>query len=145
MEIYNDPANRSIADFFGSPSMKIIDGEVRSIDGQPHFVAPSLTVPLTRFGDLHSKDVALGIRPEQIQLLPQGPYSAAIDLIEPLGKDTLLYLVDYAAGRMRPLILIVDGGFEGELGERLSFKFPEDKIYLFEESGERIRQSHSRE
>jgi ABC-type sugar transport system ATPase subunit len=139
MEIYNDPANRFIADFFGSPSMNIIDGEVRSINGQAHFGSGGLTVPLARFKDLRSEKVALGIRPEQIEIHPEGPYSAAINLVEPLGKDTLLYLVDYGAERLRPLILIVDGSFQGKIGDRLHFRFPESKVYLFTEEGERIR------
>jgi sn-glycerol 3-phosphate transport system ATP-binding protein len=69
LEIYARPASTFVASFIGSPPMNLI---------------PS------KRGD---RDVLLGVRPEHLEPCAQGDAAMTvdIDLIEPLGSDTLVY------------------------------------------------------
>src|SRR5678816_3833412 len=72
LKIYNEPANRFVAEFVGSPSMNFIEGEIR----EGTFVSDSMrivlrTSPVTR-------PVTIGIRPEHIQVLT-APQDGAIE------------------------------------------------------------------
>src|SRR6186997_2974996 len=69
LEIYAKPATTFVASFIGSPPMNLI--------------------PMKRDG----RDVLLGVRPEHLEPCAQGDASMTvdIDLIEPLGSDTLVY------------------------------------------------------
>ena len=92
-EIYTRPANRYVADFIGSPSMNLIEGQVA--DGQ--FRADGLTVPLEDYGfeAPHSGPAWFGVRPEHIAV---GDISGTSDtrldvtaeVVDPLGSDTLV-------------------------------------------------------
>src|ERR1044071_133457 len=70
MNIYNQPANRFVAEFVGSPSMSFIEGEIQAAT----FVSDSLRVPLSaeQLSKLsgHTR-LTMGIRPEHIQVLTE--------------------------------------------------------------------------
>ncbi|WP_089721654.1 ABC transporter ATP-binding protein, partial [Candidatus Entotheonella palauensis] len=65
LDIYHEPVSYFVADFFGSPSMNLIQG---AIEPRPHgvcFRAPSLTLELgPEFAHLKPAPMTLGIRPE---------------------------------------------------------------------------------
>ncbi len=95
-EIYNRPLNRYVADFIGSPSMNFFDGEIK--DG--NFRRGELVLPLSEyeFANAGSPDckAIMGIRPEHIATgdrVADMPFSTQIeiDLVEPMGSDTLVY------------------------------------------------------
>ena len=69
LEVYAKPATTFVASFIGSPPMNLI--------------------PVQRDG----RDVLLGVRPEHLEPSAQSDASMTvdIDLIEPLGSDTLVY------------------------------------------------------
>jgi sn-glycerol 3-phosphate transport system ATP-binding protein len=69
LEVYAKPATTFVASFIGSPPMNLI--------------------PSQRDG----RDVLLGVRPEHLEPCAQGDAAMTvdIDLIEPLGSDTLVY------------------------------------------------------
>src|SRR5436190_3835533 len=69
LEIYAKPATTFVASFIGSPPMNLI--------------------PTKRDG----REVLLGVRPEHLEPCAQGDATMTvdIDLIEPLGSDTLVY------------------------------------------------------
>ena len=46
MDIYSNPVSYFVADFFGSPSMNLVAGEVVAANGVPHFKAAVFSVPL---------------------------------------------------------------------------------------------------
>ncbi len=55
MEIYSQPATDFVADFFGSPSMNLIAGEIVGEDGAPHFRSPHISVALPEPFDLAAR------------------------------------------------------------------------------------------
>lgn len=143
MEIYSDPVNSFVADFFGSPSMNLIAGEVSYDGGAPSFRANGLAVRLPgRFNGVPPGRTTLGIRPEHVSAVPAGngatsDFELPVRLVEPLGKDTLLY---FDVGMERPFVTVSEGIAMAELdsGARLCLTLVRDKIFLFGADGLRI-------
>ncbi len=65
MEVHDSPANRFVAGFIGSPAMNFLD----------------------KLDD----DAVIGVRPQHV-LLGEGPHRARIDVIEPLGTESLVHM-----------------------------------------------------
>jgi len=145
MEIYSNPVNSFVADFFGSPSMNLLAGEVVRDAGACRFRCASggFQVGLPdRFNGLPSGPVTLGIRPEHVNAVPVGNGATSdmelpVRLVEPLGKDTLLY---FDLGTERPFVTVSEGIAMAELdsGARLGLTLARDKICLFGSDGQRI-------
>lgn len=102
-EVYDDPANRYVADFIGSPAMNFIPATLQSHDGD------GLTARLRSNGDVlefpvaaeaaqrlskNGRDeVVLGIRPEHVTpARADGPGTLAcpVNVVEPTGPDTFI-------------------------------------------------------
>ena len=91
IDIYNNPNSYFVADFFGSPSMNLISGEISNTDAGKVFQSLIFNVDLPKlFENSAPGSVTLGIRPEQIGISSSGDIKKKIYLVEPLGKDTLL-------------------------------------------------------
>ena len=96
-EIYNEPANKFVAGFMGSPPMNFIDCQV--VDNGLLITAQSdqihLSVPA--FEALKGRrDVILGLRPEMItEPKPVADeswvqsFKMGVDVVEPMGADTM--------------------------------------------------------
>jgi multiple sugar transport system ATP-binding protein len=142
MQIYSDPATDFVADFFGSPSMNLIAGEVGRDGGTPHFRSTRFSIGLPElFQEAAAGPVTLGIRPEHVRVRRDGAPAADIDLpvrlVEPLGKDTLLY---FDIGSERPFIVITEGLSMAEMdaGDRVGLTLTRDYLFLFGPDGRRI-------
>jgi ABC-type sugar transport system ATPase subunit len=137
MDIYSNPNSYFVADFFGSPSMNLLDGEIIS-KGDPSFKNDNIDVKIPKkFSGMISGKATLGIRPEHVKvMLDGGQVQDTIDLVEPMGKDTLLY---FSAGKERPFIVIVDGltSKSFKSGQKVGLDFPDDKVFFFDADGQR--------
>ncbi len=142
MEIYSNPATDFVADFFGSPSMNLIAGEVVYEGAQRRFQSTNISIVLPDpFNDLPSGAVSLGIRPENV-IVQRGAATAGdlnlpVRLVEPLGKDTLLY---FDVGSERPFIVVSEGltMAEMEAGDRVALTFARERIFVFGADGQRV-------
>ena len=144
MEIYSNPVSRFVADFFGSPSMNLLAGDVAGDNGAAVFRAGALTIPMPeRFKTVNSGPATLGIRPEHVAVWSgsNGGGKATIELpvrlVEPLGKDTLLY---FDAGTDRPFVAVTEGLSMAEVqaGARLGLYLEPRQIHMFGTNGRRI-------
>src|SRR5262249_30606107 len=149
-EIFAKPANLFVARFTGTPQMNLIpaapdgpvDGEVHQANGRStmRFRVNSDAIVLTLnpgVGNLPSNsNVTLGIRPRGIELIgePQ-PDSIVgeVDLVEPMGAETLLHVV----GPGRELRVIVDQHVNARVGERLNLRFKPGQTLIFDRSARR--------
>ncbi|OVE86360.1 ABC transporter ATP-binding protein [Natronolimnobius baerhuensis] len=146
---YNEPANRFVAGFIGSPSMNFAEGELVG-DGleTKHFrvdLDPA-DIPGVGMGDA----VTLGIRPEDVHLersadsIPDstGTISARTDVLEPMGDEVFVYLL-LAEGIERSmekdpsasadqLLMSVTPDTEIAEGEDVNVVLDRSKIHLFE-------------
>ena len=87
LELYETPANRFVAEFIGSPSINILDGEI-DMDGRLRLGGggTGLAVPAARA--ISPGPVKAGIRPEDMVASPDGPIRAKVRQVEHLGAET---------------------------------------------------------
>jgi multiple sugar transport system ATP-binding protein len=100
-ELYHAPASVFVATFIGSPSMNVLPGRVVLADaGCQLELADGIVLPVApavadRFELAHGQAVTVGLRPEAITQRTAKPASVpldvAVDLVEPLGAETLIY------------------------------------------------------
>ena len=84
LEVYETPRTLFAAQFIGSPAMNILDAEMRN--GNVLLNGVAVTESAVADGP-----VKLGIRPEHMELDPDGPIRVTVHLTEPLGANTLLH------------------------------------------------------
>jgi ABC-type sugar transport system ATPase subunit len=140
MDIYSNPVSYFVADFFGSPSMNLVAGEIVQDDGGPRFRSPPFDIALPgRFKATSPGKATLGIRPEHVGVGfgGNGDVELPVRLVEPLGKDTLLY---FDAGAERAFIAVTEGLAMAEVksGARVTLRFDPQWLYLFGTDGRRI-------
>jgi multiple sugar transport system ATP-binding protein len=138
-EIYDEPTNRFVAEFIGSPSTNMIDCVVERQDGEVTLSNEtfSLSLPEEMADDLDSNDgetVTLGVRPEHINPVPDGLFEAEITLIEPQGSlDTVFLTSDDLDIRA----LLEKGLVESE-NTTTGVDFSPEDAWLFGRDGERL-------
>ncbi len=143
MEIYSNPINYFVADFFGSPSMNLIAGEIVQANGALRFHSNFIDIPLpARFKAAKLGKGTLGIRPENVDLNGGGKsdLTLPVRLVEPLGKDTLLY---FDATGDRAFVAVSEGLRMADVavGERLALTLNDERLHLFEADGRRLSAS----
>ena len=138
LEIYHDPVSYFVADFFGSPSMNLIPGMVEETSEGRRFRGVSFTLDLPpTLAHAAPGPATLGLRPEHLSIQPYNhAIKAEVQLVEPLGKETLLYC-DY--GGDKPLIAIIDGTQMCHTGEQLELACDPGRLYVFGADGTRLR------
>lgn len=103
-----------MASFFGSPAMNLIAGEARRTPGGRAFAFGGRDIPLDGMGPIPDGPITLGVRPESVRLDGvAGGHRARVTLVEPLGKEALVYL-DHGSERL--LIAVADPAFRTEEG-----------------------------
>jgi ABC-type sugar transport system ATPase subunit len=131
--IYNDPHSMFVAEFFGVPSMNLVNGIIVSYESCAIFKGVGLTVPLK--GTYHGgeSEVMLGIRPSEVIVgeKDRGVGSGTVRSVEHLGEKNQIF-IDLGGVS---IIGITTPDVRPEQDERISVSFREDKIYLFEKDG----------
>ncbi|MFQ5894575.1 MAG: ABC transporter ATP-binding protein [Nitrospinota bacterium] len=101
MEVYRRPANQFVAGFIGSPAMNFLPARVRAADGRLFFEGKGFRVPVPPEGargveDFRDREVAFGVRPEDLRLDmgggAEGAFEAAVGIVQPVGSDIFLEL-----------------------------------------------------
>jgi multiple sugar transport system ATP-binding protein len=130
MNIYNQPANRFVAEFVGSPSMNFIEGELEG----GTFVSDSLRVPLSteQLSKLPGQSrLTMGIRPEHVQVLTEprdGAIAASVYVTELMGNETFVFL---SVGANR-LIARAPADFRAELESKVWLQLATEKAHFFD-------------
>jgi multiple sugar transport system ATP-binding protein len=89
-EVYRAPANRFVAGFIGTPSMNLVDGELRMDGTCWQFEAPGLSLPLGALDQKAEAGVAtLGARPEHVSL-GSGPLRGVVQIVEQTGHENIV-------------------------------------------------------
>ncbi len=129
MNIYNQPANRFVAEFVGSPSMNFVEGKIDA----GMFVSDALRIPLQH----ERSHLTIGIRPEHIQVLTEphdGAIPATIYVTELMGNETFVFL---SVGANR-LIARAPADFRAELESKVWITINTDKLHFFDQNQTRI-------
>ncbi len=98
-KVYDLPANRFVAGFFGTPPMNFLTGHLRCEKGAGFLDWAGGTVSLPSFPiDRTEKAIQVGIRPHDLSLEPLSPQSGCVltgrvSLLEPFGSRTDVHLI----------------------------------------------------
>jgi len=137
LQIYNRPASRFVAGFFGTPTMNFVEGTVELNGSGRHFCAPGLEQPLSDAvpAELAGRTVVLGVRSEHVLVGDGAALKGTVQLTEPLGDVTLVHF-DYG----QAVLLVAKAGPTTPLqpGSALSFRFATDYCHLFDADGTRL-------
>jgi multiple sugar transport system ATP-binding protein len=144
LELYNQPANLFVAGFIGSPPMNLLRGRLERAGAGLRFVENNerrsplqlaLPASLARTADAHvGKPVVLGIRPEDVRSPKASAghsgaeFTAAVELVEPMGAETFLYLTTGA----HALIARVEPTWQPPLGTDVRLTLDITKLHLFD-------------
>jgi multiple sugar transport system ATP-binding protein len=113
MELYNNPANRFVAGFLGSPAMNFFPAEM--VGGRKGTVA--------------------GVRPEHLRISETGRLSGTVVHVEKLGGDTNV-LVDI--GTEDNLTLRLFGQYDIKAEAKIALDFDDNHAFAFDQDGKRI-------
>src|SRR5881397_3166400 len=96
LELYNQPANRFVAGFIGSPAMNFANVQIGAENGglwaTGEGIRLKMPAPLAeRLGPCSGKEMTLGIRPEDLRIAGEGDpaemsIEAVVEVIERLGS-----------------------------------------------------------
>ena len=92
LDLYDQPANRFVAGFIGSPSMNFLPGKLARDGSASHIVLTDgtrLATPPDSAGT-DGQSVVLGTRPEHLTLVDSGGIPAKVVVMEPTGMDTFV-------------------------------------------------------
>jgi multiple sugar transport system ATP-binding protein len=139
-DIYNEPINRFVADFIGSPSPNLLDCEVREHDGTIELVNEIFTIEAAdeQREQLRGRDgeqVTYGIRPEYLTLSSDNPnFEAEIDVIEPLGDRDAVHL----SANGRSLSAVTSQGEIRRESRTTGINLRTEKSWIFDADGDRL-------
>ncbi|MGQ0708717.1 MAG: ABC transporter ATP-binding protein [Rhodoferax sp.] len=144
LQLYQQPANRFVATFIGSPTMNLLGAQVLETGMQGVRVqlgcGARALATVDGTGLQVGQSVELGLRPEHARLLGAGEappvdaltLDARIQLVEHLGESNLLYL---QLDDGQELVVRGDGSTPVRLGEAVIVCAPPQALYLFDAQG----------
>ena len=133
MELYENPANRFVGGFIGSPAMNFLPGKIVRQDGlalaceggDTLWPLPASYAPAAAMLD---RDLVLGVRPEHLLVAGDGPgLGSHLQVLESLGNETLAYFE--VAGRQ--ITARTPGGLSASVDQELHLGFDAEHIHLF--------------
>jgi multiple sugar transport system ATP-binding protein len=134
--IYTRPANRFVAEFIGTPSMNMIEGELRGGNGGSTFAGPGLTLALPNAAaPTEGGRATLGVRPEDIALVsPDAPGAIAgrVTVSELAGAERF-HFVEMGES---PIIVRTPASTVLHAGEAVALSFDPARLHLFAGTGE---------
>ena len=138
LDLYENPANRFVAGFIGSPAMNFIDGAVIERAGTLAISAPAagLHIPLPESARtlVDSGRIAVGVRPEDIYLEGAGDLprdvvyaEAVVDAVEPMGNEIFVY----ASAGSSELVARIEPDRLPAAEEKLRLVFDRARLHYF--------------
>ncbi|MGK7899788.1 MAG: ABC transporter ATP-binding protein [Xenococcus sp. (in: cyanobacteria)] len=139
LEIYNQPANRFVAEFIGSPPMNFLSVELVAPLTLQHSQF-TLTLPKTwqtYLKNYQHQSLILGIRPQHFQLSIPSKENLAltVDLVEALGNETYI-TAHFTQQPNSKIIASIPPDKIISAGDSIFLAIALDKIHLFDSETE---------
>jgi multiple sugar transport system ATP-binding protein len=138
LQLYNQPANKFVAGFIGSPAMNFAPVTVGQSDGVVYLENEGLKIKLPgmqaeRLRRNLGEQVTLGIRPEDLRVATSSDaseltFNAVVEVVEQLGSETLL---DLRVGR-DTMVAAVEPTARAKIQETLRLAINPDRLYFFD-------------
>ncbi len=119
-EVYDRPATRFVARFLGTPEINLL----------PTSAAPMLEASLAA----PAGAVEVGVRPEDLRLTEDGAPNATVEIVEPLGWETLCHL---RLGETRLVARLV-GDRAPQRGASVVVRADATRLHFFDGTGRRL-------
>ena len=136
LELFHRPANLFVAGFIGSPQMNFLPADVTgqtadsltlSVMGGSLTVATAAPAPSGR--------VTLGIRPDRLEIAPDGQLSGTIRLAERLGTENHLHIDLDTGGQV---VVITDGTHPARARDKVRLRIPPADAHVFDAAGKAL-------
>jgi len=140
LKLYNQPANKFVAGFIGSPPMNFFDVKVEIKHGleltNDHV---HLKYPQAKYNGIQKysgKTITMGVRPEHLDLISHGAgIQAKLDVSELMGSESYLYS---SVGDSQ-IVVRVQSNHKLKTGEIQNFTAQFENLHFFDpETGARI-------
>ncbi|MCW8128975.1 MAG: sn-glycerol-3-phosphate ABC transporter ATP-binding protein UgpC [Planctomycetota bacterium] len=142
LSLYDEPYNRFVASFIGTPAMNFLDGVLEAKGDALEFVGDGgeVRVPIgaemaKKLSDHAGKPIVLGIRPEHIHDEASGAavkaaakVTAKVEVVESLGDQKVVYFAQGA----HTFIGKLDAHVPVESGRPMCLIFDANKVHFFE-------------
>ena len=142
LELYNQPANRFVAGFIGSPAMNFAGVRIAAENGSLWATGDGIRLKIPaemtdRLGAQAGKEVTFGIRPEDLRVANGGDpaemsIEAVVEVIERLGSEILL---DVAIGP-GTMVAAVEPTVGAKVHERLRLAVNPNRLHFFDTESE---------
>jgi multiple sugar transport system ATP-binding protein len=142
LELYNEPANRFVAGFIGSPAMNFAEVRVAAENGSLWAESEGIRIKVPepiapRLGAYAGKELTLGIRPEDLRIAGDADskdlsFDAAVEVIERLGSEILL---DVAVGQTT-MVASVEPTVGAKVHEQLRLAINPHRLHFFDNETE---------
>jgi multiple sugar transport system ATP-binding protein len=137
-QMYDHPNNVFVAGFIGSPAMNLL---TIPLEGNTlKFGAAQVDVPREAAQEAGDRQVTVGIRPEDMDLVGEGQgLKTVVNVVEELGADAYVYGTAEVNGTEHQIIARVDGRKPPEKGASVHFAPIPGHLHLFStQTGERL-------
>ena len=138
LDLYNEPVNRFVAGFLGSPAMNFASVRIADEDGAVHAIGDGIRLKLplaiaARLQAYTGRDVTLGIRPEDLRVVSGEAanglgFDAVVEVVERLGSEILLD-VKVGAGSM---VAAVEPSVQAKVREQLRLALDPERLHFFD-------------
>ncbi|MBF9026171.1 MULTISPECIES: ABC transporter ATP-binding protein [unclassified Roseobacter] len=126
LELFNNPDNRFVAGFIGSPAMNFLKGEIAA--GGVALAAGG-HIPLgPRSGVGQGDAIELGIRPRDISIVKTGGVKGDVTEVEQLGSESYIF-VTLPSGE--PLVIHQAGQTDIAIGQTVAVKLAPEAVHIF--------------
>ena len=126
LELFNNPDNRFVAGFIGSPAMNFLKGEIA--EGGVALAAGG-HIPLgPRSGVGQGDAIELGIRPRDISIAKTGGVKGEVTEVEQLGSESYIF-VTLPSGE--PLVIHQAGQTDIAIGQTDAVKLAPEAVHIF--------------
>ena len=134
-ELYEHPDNKFVSEFIGTPTINMFEGKLK--DNEIFLEIGVISLTPDQVSTIRTKSTSdklfIGIRPEDVTMSPSSnvseTYSAKIDVLEPLGSITHVYLKTEGDS---PVTTTVNGMFTAKRYEDVKLSFNRKMIHIFD-------------
>jgi len=133
-KVYEEPANLFVAKFLGSPAINVFDGVIK--DGKLLLNGEVIDKDEAYVGE--ERDVKIAVRPESFVYVEKGGnIPVKVTTVEQIGRD--ITVNGDIIGQKNHIKAIIPSELRNGILGKAEISFKAKRLYVFEETGERIK------
>ena len=139
LNLYDDPDNRFVAGFIGSPAMNFVEATVSASDGDTvtgQSEDGALTARLSGPKPAAGSSIVLGVRPEHLEPVETGGLPVTVEVAEELGGSSFVHARAVSGA---DIVFERRGSRDRMEGQTLRLGAAPDKVFAFTPEGVRLR------